>query len=196
VEAYARRRIREIGRSARGGIDGADLFERFRVWASRANDVGVQTGSVLRSGQPWDQAAAAFVAANPGRGAGNGGPMRSTPTAVHFATASLDETIAAAHATSAITHAGPAADWGAAIHHVMVRAALHGDDPFAALARAARAAARRPGPLPPDAGARLDTPLDGGPQRFGVGLPRPGGVGRAHHPHVRGRRRRRDRPRR
>lgn len=118
---------------ARGGIDGADLFERFRLWASRANDVGVQTSSVLHSGLPWHEAADAFVRANPGRGAGNGGLMRSTPTAVHFATGSVDDTIAAARATSAVTHAGPSAEWGTAIHHVMVRAALHGGDPFAAL---------------------------------------------------------------
>lgn len=119
---------------AKGRIDGADLFERFRVWSSRAADVGVQTGSVLRSGRPWKEAALAFTEANPGRGAGNGSLMRSTPTAVRHATGSVDETIAAAHATSAITHAGPAAEWGTAIHHVMVRAALRGDDPFAALA--------------------------------------------------------------
>ena len=119
---------------SRGGIDGADLFERFRVWASQAADVGVQTGSVLRSGLSWDEASAAFVRANPGRGAGNGGLMRATPTAVHFANSSVDETVAAAHSTTAVTHAGPAAGWGTAIHHVMIRAALRGDDAFAALA--------------------------------------------------------------
>ncbi|MFP5488004.1 MAG: ADP-ribosylglycohydrolase family protein, partial [Acidimicrobiia bacterium] len=68
---------------ANGGVDGADLFERFRVWSSRAADVGVQTRSVLHSGRPWNEAAAAFVEANPGRGAGNGSLMRSTPAAVH-----------------------------------------------------------------------------------------------------------------
>ena len=119
---------------ATGGMDGADLFERFRVWASRARDVGVQTSSVLRSGRPWDEAAARHFAANPRGGAGNGSLMRSTPTAVHFASGTIDDTVAAAHAYGAITHGDPAAGWGTAIHHVMVRAAMRDDDPFAALA--------------------------------------------------------------
>jgi ADP-ribosyl-[dinitrogen reductase] hydrolase len=116
-----------------GGIDGADLFERFRVWAADASDVGVQTSSVLRSGRPWDTAAGEHFRRNPRSGAGNGSLMRSTPSAVHFAPGSVEETIDAARRLSAITHGDPAAGWGAAIHHVMVRAALHGDDPFEAL---------------------------------------------------------------
>src|SRR3954468_22426163 len=43
----------------RGGIEGADLFGRFRRWAVLAPDVGIQTRAVLGSGLPWDQAAAA-----------------------------------------------------------------------------------------------------------------------------------------
>jgi ADP-ribosyl-[dinitrogen reductase] hydrolase len=42
---------------------------------------------------------------------------------------------AAARALSAVTHGDPATGWGCAIHHAMVRAALHRDDPFAALAQ-------------------------------------------------------------
>ena len=118
---------------AHDGVAGADLFERFRVWASRAKDVGVQTSSVLRSGGSWDEAAARHFAANPRGGAGNGSLMRSTPSAVHFASGSLEATIDAAMATSAITHGDPAAGWGTAIHHVMVRAAVRGEDPFLAL---------------------------------------------------------------
>ena len=119
---------------ANGGIDGADLFERFRVWANDANDVGIQTRAVLRSGKPWDVAATEHFERNPRSGAGNGSLMRATPTAVHFARSSVDETIAAARATSIVTHGDPAAGWGTALFHLMIRAALAGDDPFAALA--------------------------------------------------------------
>src|SRR3712207_5879039 len=43
----------------RGGLDEADLFDRFRVWAQAGpKDVGLQTRAVLDSGQPWDVAAA------------------------------------------------------------------------------------------------------------------------------------------
>ena len=59
--------------------------------------------------------------------------MRATPTAVHFALASEAESIEAAHQASLVTHGDPAAGWGTALFHVMIRAALHGDDPFAAL---------------------------------------------------------------
>ena len=44
------------------GIDGADLFERFREWARTAKDVGNQTRSALGSGLAWDEAAAAYFA--------------------------------------------------------------------------------------------------------------------------------------
>lgn len=104
------------------------------MWASGAADVGVQTSAVLRSGLPWSEAAADHFRRNPTRGAGNGSLMRATPTAVHFANGDTDETIAAAHACSAITHGDPAAAVGTALFHVMVRAALRDDDPFAAVA--------------------------------------------------------------
>ena len=117
----------------RGGVDGGDLFERFRTWAASARDVGVQTASVLRSGRPWDRAADEHFRRNPNSGAGNGALMRATPTAVHFAGGSPEETVAAARATSAVTHGDPAAGWGTALYHLMIRAALDGDDAFAAL---------------------------------------------------------------
>jgi ADP-ribosyl-[dinitrogen reductase] hydrolase len=118
---------------ARDGVDGADLFERFRLWAGDANDVGNQTRAVLTSGEPWQRAAADHFCRNRRSGAGNGSLMRSTPTAVRFATATADETVEIARTTSAITHGDPAAGWGTALHHLMIRAALFGDDPFAAL---------------------------------------------------------------
>lgn len=117
-----------------GGVDGADLFERFRTWAFSAKDVGTQTRSVLTSGQSWDVAASEHFARHPRSGAGNGSLMRSTPTAVWCATRSEIDTVAIARASSAVTHGDPAAGWGTAMHIVMVGATLRDDDPFAALA--------------------------------------------------------------
>jgi ADP-ribosyl-[dinitrogen reductase] hydrolase len=116
-----------------GGIDGSDLFSRFKLWADGAKDVGTQTSAVLRSQLDWNEAALEYFRRNPNNSAGNGSLMRATPTAVHFAHASEAESIEAAHQASLVTHGDPAAGWGTALFHVMIRAALHGDDPFAAL---------------------------------------------------------------
>ncbi len=181
---------------ANGGVDGADLFERFRVWAVDANDVGIQTRSVLSSTLPWDEAAADHYRRNPDRGAGNGSLMRATPTAVYFARQPADVTIAAARETSQVTHGDPAAGWGTALYHLMIAAAVAGDDPFVALEDGL---AR----LPADQDryrtmlSATWTPDDTDPaQRHGVDLPRPGSVGGAPPRLVRRRRGRRDRPRR
>ncbi len=116
-----------------GGIDGADLFNRFKLWADDARDVGTQTSAVLRSKLDWNEAALEYFRRHPNNSAGNGSLMRATPTAVRFARASEAESIEAAHQASFVTHGDPAAGWGTALFHVMIRAALHGDDPFAAL---------------------------------------------------------------
>ena len=118
---------------AHGGIDGADLFKRFQVWAADAKDVGAQTRAVLESDLPWDEAARSCYQRNPNNSAGNGSLMRATPTAVRFAAASAEETVEAARQTSNVTHGDPAAGWGTALFHLMIRAALRGHDPFAAL---------------------------------------------------------------
>ena len=117
----------------RGGIDGADLFKRFQVWAADAKDVGVQTRAVLGSHLPWNESAQSYYQRNPNNSAGNGSLMRATPTAVRFATASADETVDAARQTSIVTHGDPAAGWGTALFHLMIRAAVRGNDLFAAL---------------------------------------------------------------
>ena len=52
---------------ARGGVDGADLFRRFQIWASGADDVGAQTSAVLRSGLPWNEASEAHYRQHPDR---------------------------------------------------------------------------------------------------------------------------------
>lgn len=120
---------------ANNGIDGADLFERFRTWAYDASDVGNQTRAVLGSREPWHRAAEEHFRRHPDR-AGNGALMRATPTAVRFARASATETVEAAFTTAGVTHGGPHAGWGTALFHLMVRASLTGGDPFDALADA------------------------------------------------------------
>jgi ADP-ribosyl-[dinitrogen reductase] hydrolase len=110
-----------------GGIDEADLFERFSQWARTAKDVGVQTRSVLVSGKPWQRAAADHFAQNPTRSAGNGGVMRCVPAAVHFSSGTEDETVEAARRLVGVTHGDADAGWGAAIVHAVIRAALRGE---------------------------------------------------------------------
>lgn len=116
-----------------GGIDGSDLFRRFQGWAVDAKDVGTQTSAVLRSELPWYEAARSYYQRNPRNSAGNGSVMRATPTAVLYAATSADETVEAARQTSNVTHGDPAAGWGTALFHLMIRAALRGHDPFVAL---------------------------------------------------------------
>ena len=117
-----------------GGLDEADLFARFRAWSSTAKDVGIQTRAVLGSTLAGSAAATEHYGRT-GMAAGNGSLMRATPTAVLLATGSEADAIEFARATSAVTHGDPAAGWGTAIFAVLVRAALRGDDPWAALGR-------------------------------------------------------------
>lgn len=118
---------------ARGGLDPADVFDRFRRWAAwDPKDIGLQTERVLTSGAPWDLAAARHFGTDR-RAAGNGALMRATTSAVHFAHAGREATMEAARTLAALTHGDPAAWEGAAIYHEMLRVALDGDDPLAAL---------------------------------------------------------------
>ncbi len=118
-----------------GGFEGADLFDRFRIWALDAPDVGVQTSAALRSGLPWDQAATNHFRRT-GRAAGNGSIMRAAPTAVWAASLPIEQNVALAVATAGVTHGDPAAGWGTAILHRMIAAALHDNDPWVALSAA------------------------------------------------------------
>ncbi|MEQ1699141.1 MAG: ADP-ribosylglycohydrolase family protein [Ilumatobacteraceae bacterium] len=115
-----------------GGFDGADLFERFRVWAADAPDVGVQTRAALRSGLPWHRAAAEFYERS-GRAAGNGSIMRAAPTAVWASALPEQQSDELARAVAALTHGDPAAGWGTVILHRLITTALHGNDPWAAI---------------------------------------------------------------
>lgn len=117
----------------RGGLDPADIFGRFRRWAAGdPKDIGLQTEQVLASGDPWDVAAALHFQCN-GRAAGNGSLMRAATSAVYFARDGREATMAAARRIAALTHGDRAAWEGTAVLHDLVRVALAGGDPLAAV---------------------------------------------------------------
>lgn len=115
------------------GLDLPDVFRRFRRWAAAdPKDIGLQTEAVLSSGDPWDTAAALHFQAG-GRAAGNGALMRATPSAVRYAPRGRDATMDAARHLAALTHGDRAAWEGTAVFHELIRVALTGGDPLAAL---------------------------------------------------------------
>ncbi|MEU7484831.1 ADP-ribosylglycohydrolase family protein [Streptomyces sp. NPDC042319] len=117
----------------RDGLDPADIFARFRRWAAgEPKDIGLQTEDVLTNGLPWDRAAAYHFQVNQ-RAAGNGALMRATTAAVRFAGAGQQATMDAARRIAALTHGDRAAWEGTAVFHELVRVALDGADPLAAL---------------------------------------------------------------
>jgi ADP-ribosyl-[dinitrogen reductase] hydrolase len=116
----------------RGGLDPADVWDRFALWAGDANDVGVLTRRVLRDPDRIGAAERAHVA-NGGLSAANGALMRVTPVAVAWASATPDQLWHAACAQAALTHFDPAAGHGAAIASLMIQRAIHGGDPLDAL---------------------------------------------------------------
>src|SRR3954466_3940226 len=117
----------------RGGLDEADLFDRFRVWAEAdPKDVGIQTRALLGSGQSWDVAATEHFRRT-SRAAGNGSLMRTTPAAIRFSRDGRDATMEAARRISGLTHGDPSAGEGCAIFHELMRVALDGGDPLAAI---------------------------------------------------------------
>ncbi|CCG04355.1 ADP-ribosylglycohydrolase family protein [Blastococcus saxobsidens] len=123
----------------RGGLDEADVFERFRTWAAAGPpDIGNQTRAVLGSGRPWDVAAAEHFARS-GHAAGNGSLMRTTPAAIRFSRDGREPTMDAARRISALTHGDPSAGEGCAVFHELMRVALDGDDPLAAIPSALEA---------------------------------------------------------
>jgi len=118
---------------AHGGFDPADMFARFRRWAAaEPKDIGLQTEDVLTNGMPWDLAAGAHFQVN-ARAAGNGSLMRATTSAVWFAADGRTATMDAARRIAALTHGDRAAWEGTAIFHDLVRVALAGDAPIAAI---------------------------------------------------------------
>ncbi|MEU5598088.1 ADP-ribosylglycohydrolase family protein [Streptomyces sp. NPDC020298] len=121
-----------------GGLDLPDVFRRFQRWAAAdPKDIGLQTEAVLGSGDPWDLAAALRFQGN-GRAAGNGALMRAAPSAVRFAALGREATMDAARRLAALTHGDRAAWEGTAVFHELVRVALDGGDPLAAVPEALR----------------------------------------------------------
>ncbi|WP_326735233.1 ADP-ribosylglycohydrolase family protein [Streptomyces sp. NBC_01022] len=123
----------------RDGLDLPDMFGRFRRWAAgEPKDIGLQTESVLTGGDPWDTAAALHFQIN-GRAAGNGSLMRAATSAVYFAGTGQPQeearaaTMDAARRIAALTHGDRAAWEGTAVLHELIRVALDGADPLAAL---------------------------------------------------------------
>ncbi|MET9603556.1 ADP-ribosylglycohydrolase family protein [Streptomyces sp. NPDC006512] len=117
----------------RGGLELPDVFGRFQRWAAgHPKDIGLQTEDVLTGGQPWDLAAALHFQVN-ARAAGNGSLMRASTSAVYFAPAGRGATMDAARRIAALTHGDRAAWEGTAVLHELVRVALDGADPLAAL---------------------------------------------------------------
>ncbi|KJS52585.1 ribosylglycohydrolase [Streptomyces rubellomurinus subsp. indigoferus] len=117
----------------RGELDLPDIFDRFRRWAAAdPKDIGIQTEDVLTNGMPWDLAAAVHFNTTL-RAAGNGALMRAATSAVAFAGAGRRATMDAAGRIAALTHGDRAAWEGTAIFHELVRLALDGADPLAAI---------------------------------------------------------------
>jgi ADP-ribosyl-[dinitrogen reductase] hydrolase len=116
-----------------GGLDEADVFDRFRAWADAGPpDIGNQTRAVLGSGRPWDVAAAEHFARS-GHAAGNGSLKRTTPAAIWFFRFGAEATMDAARRISALTHGDPSAGEGCAVFHELMRVALAGGDPLDAI---------------------------------------------------------------
>jgi len=112
----------------RGGYDPDDLWHRWQVWARTSGDVGSTTRFAL--GHPdWRD----VVHPDPDMTAANGALMRAFPLAL----ATLGTDAATARAVtlhqSLLTHAHPAAAWGAWLGVAMMRSGVVGDDPLATL---------------------------------------------------------------
>nr|WP_106977424.1 ADP-ribosylglycohydrolase family protein [Streptomyces sp. NRRL S-241] len=116
-----------------GGLELPDIFDRFRRWAAgEPKDIGLQTEDVLTNGESWELASALHFQVN-ARAAGNGSLMRAATSAVYFAPTGQRGTMDAARRIAALTHGDRAAWEGTAILHELVRVALEGADPLAAL---------------------------------------------------------------
>ncbi|MGW6855126.1 ADP-ribosylglycohydrolase family protein [Streptomyces xanthophaeus] len=116
-----------------GDLELPDVFGRFQQWAAgEPKDIGLQTEDVLTNGAAWDLAAALHFQVNL-RAAGNGSLMRAATSAVYFAPAGRQGTMDAARRIAALTHGDRAAWEGTALLHELVRVALDGADPLAAL---------------------------------------------------------------
>ncbi|MDP9463404.1 MAG: ADP-ribosylglycohydrolase family protein [Actinomycetota bacterium] len=109
-------------------LDLDDVWDRFRAWATEAKDVGNITRAALSHADRHGAAEAAHQRL--GRSAGNGSLMRVLPLSLAFLNADIETLMRAACEQSALTHADPAAGWGAAVYAELVRRTIVGDSPF------------------------------------------------------------------
>ena len=114
---------------ANRGLDLDDVWARFRAWSTTAKDVGNITRAALSHAERKGAADAAHEEL--GRSAGNGSLMRVLPLALAMLNDDTETVMRAACEQSALTHADPAAGWGAAIYAELVRRTINGDNPFA-----------------------------------------------------------------
>jgi len=91
------------------------IVSRWREWSKGAKDVGIQTGSVLRSATIGDvitaeraRTASEHLHRQTGRSAGNGSLMRTAPVALAYLD-DEDAMVQAARFVSALTHFDPEA---------------------------------------------------------------------------------------
>ena len=115
----------------RRGIDPVSLWANWRAWSQSAADCGLLTSAAL-SRSSWRGSAEAAHEQS-GRSAANGALMRVTGLALAYASAPLEEAIAAARYQAQLTHYDPAAGWGAAIATALIRAGIHDQDPLSEL---------------------------------------------------------------
>jgi ADP-ribosyl-[dinitrogen reductase] hydrolase len=115
-----------------------DLARRFVTWIeSQPSDIGIHTAAVLwriADGEPWESAAAAVQAHNPGS-AGNGSVMRCWPVALARWN-DLDSLLADSILQSQVTHPHAECSAGSAFVNATIYHLLHGLAPEAAVARA------------------------------------------------------------
>lgn len=111
------------------------IVSRWLDWSRESKDVGVQTGSVLRSAAAGNgitavraRTEAALLHQQTGRSAGNGSLMRTAPVALAYLD-DEDAMVDAARAISALTHYDPEAGdacvlWCSAIRHTVLTGEL------------------------------------------------------------------------
>lgn len=112
----------------RRGYDPDDLWRRWRAWAESARDVGTTTRHALDH-EDWRDVAHP----DPDRTAGNGALMRAFPVAIATLDTSREVARSIALHQSLLTHAHPAAAWGAWLGVAMMRAGVLGGDVLEAL---------------------------------------------------------------
>jgi ADP-ribosyl-[dinitrogen reductase] hydrolase len=116
---------------ANSGLDLDDVWVRFRAWSTTAKDVGNITSAALSHESRHGAADAAHKLL--GQSAGNGSLMRVLPLSLVLLDEDTEAVMRAAFEQSGLTHADPAAGWGAAIYTELVRRTIRGDNPFAEL---------------------------------------------------------------